>query len=67
MFRVAKRDQLDKPRFVADCYLTNLAVGKQSTPLQDIDELRELVAPYTIWSEIDLPDGSCNVRVGESS
>ena len=36
-FCVAKCDQPDKPRFVTDCRLRNLAVYKEQTPLPNID------------------------------
>jgi hypothetical protein len=67
MFCVAKRDQPDKPRFVTDCRLRNLAVYKKQTPLPNIDELIELVAAYPVWSKIDLADGYFNIRVEEDS
>ena len=67
MFCVAKQDQPDKPRFVIDCCLRNLAVYKKQTPLPNIDDLIELVAAYPVWSKIDLADGYFNIRVEESS
>ena len=67
MFCVAKRDQPDKPRFVTDCRLRNLAVYKKQTPLPNIDELIELLAAYLVWSKIDLADGYFNIRIEESS
>ena len=67
MFCVAKRDQPDKPRFVTDCCLRNLAVYKKQIPLPNVDELIELVAAYLVWRKIDLADGYFNIRVEESS
>ena len=67
MFCVAKRDQADKPRFVTDCRLRNLAIYKKQTPLPNIDKLIELVATYSVWSKIDLADGYFNIRVEEIS
>ena len=67
MFCVAKRDQLNKPRYMTDCRLRNVAVYKKQTPLPNIAELIELVATYPVWSKIDLADGYFNIRVIESS
>ena len=67
MFCIAKRDQPDQPRFVTDCRIRNLAVYKMQTPLRNIDERIELVAPCPVWSHIDLADGYFNIRVEESS
>ena len=64
---VANRDQLDKPRFVTDSRLKNLAVYKMQTQLPNIDKLIELVTAYLVWSKIDLADGYFNIRVEESS
>ena len=57
MFCVAKGDQLNKPRFVTDCGLKNLAVYKKQTPLHNIDKLITLVPMYPVWNKIDLADG----------
>ena len=46
MFCVAKQDQPDKPRFVKDYHLRNLAAYKKQAPLPNIDELMELVTAY---------------------
>ena len=67
IFCVAKRDKPDKPRFVTDCRLRNLAVYKKQTQLPNIDELIERVAAYPVWSRIDLADGYFNIRIEESS
>ena len=45
MFSVGKEDQSDKPRFVKDSRLRNLAVYKKQTPLANIVEQIELVPP----------------------
>ena len=65
MFCVTKRDQPDKPRFVTDCRLRNLAVCKKQTPLHNMDKLIELVAICLACSKIDLADGYFNIRVEE--
>ena len=67
MFSVANRDQLDKPRFVSDCGLRNLAIYKKQTPFPNIGKLIKLVAAYLMWSKIDLTNGYFNIRVEESS
>ena len=67
MFCIVKQDQPDKPRFVIDCRLRNLAVSEKQTALLNIDELIELVTAYRVWSKIDLADGYFNIRVEESS
>ena len=67
MFCVAKRHQLDDPRFVIVFRLRNLAIYEKQTPLWNIDVLIELVTAYTIWRKIDLADGYYNIRVEESS
>ena len=61
MFRVAKRDQPHKPRFVTDCRLTNIAVYKKQTTLPKINDIIKLVAAYPVWSKIDLADGYFNI------
>ena len=66
MFCLAKRDQPDKPRFLTDCRISNVAVYKKQTPLPNIDELIELDAAYQVWSKIDLADRYFNIRVEES-
>ena len=66
MFCVAKRDQPDKPRFVTDWRLRNLAIYKKQTPLANINELMEEIAAYPVWSKIDLVDVYNNIRVEES-
>ena len=67
MFYIAKRDQPNKPRFVTDCHLRNLAIYKIQTPLSNIDKLIQLVTTYSVWSKIDLADGYFNIREEESS
>ena len=67
MFCIAKQDQADKPSFVTDCRLRNLAVYKKQTPLPNVDKLIELVAAYPVWSKMDLEDGYFKIRVEESS
>ena len=67
MFCIIKQDQLDKPRFVTNCHLRNLAIYKKRTPLSNIDKLIELVATYSVWSKIDLADRYFNIKVEESS
>lgn len=67
IFYIAKRDQADKPRFVTDCWLRNLAVPKKHTSLPYIDELIELVATYKVWTKTDLADRYFNISVQESS
>lgn len=57
MFCIAKRDQLDKLRFVTDCHLRNLVIYKKQTPLPNIDELIEIVAAYPLCCKIDMADG----------
>ena len=57
MFCVSKRHQRDKPRFVTDCSLKNLAVYEEQILLPNIDELIELVAAHPVWSKIHLADG----------
>ena len=52
MYCVVKLDQPDKPRFVTEWHLRNLAVYKKQTPLPNIDELIGLVAAYSMWSGI---------------
>ena len=37
MFCIAKRDELDKPRFVTYCRPRNLAFYNKQTPLPNID------------------------------
>ena len=48
MFCIPKREEPDKPRFVTDCLLRNLAIYKKQTPLPNIDELMELVTTYPV-------------------
>ena len=66
MFCVAKRYQLDKPRFVTDCRLRNLAIYEKQTPFTTIDKLMELVAADPVWSKLDVTNGYCNIGVEES-
>ena len=63
MFCIVKRDQPDKPGFVTDYRLRNLAVYKKHTPLPNINKLIELVTTYPVCSKIDLADGYFNIRV----
>ena len=67
VFCMAKQYPLDKPRFLIDCHLRNLAIYKKETPLPNIKELIKLVVGHTAWSKIDTADRYCNIRIEESS
>ena len=63
MFCVAKPDQPDKPRFVTDCPLRNLAVYKRHTLLHNIGKVIQIGTVYRVWSNGDLADGYFHIRV----
>ena len=67
LFCAAKLHKVDKPRFVTDCCLRNLAIYMKQTSLPKIDKLIELVAVYQVCSLMDLTDRYFNIRVVESS
>ena len=67
MFCIGKWNKLDKPKFVTDCCLSNLAVCKKQTLLPNIKMLIKLVAAYPVGSIIVLADEYFNIRMEENS